>query len=107
MTPAVLRGRLLDPSAAPPTGERFETLLTHGNLVVEQILSAHDPDTSEQVQTHDEWVVVLAGDAILDVAGERLDLAAGDWVFLPSGTAHRVLRTAPGTSWLAVHLRGP
>ena len=48
--------------------------------------------------------MVLAGAAVLDVEGERVALAAGEWLFLPSGVAHTVLETHPGTSWLAVHL---
>lgn len=48
--------------------------------------------------------MVLAGAAVLDVEGERLTLSPGEWLFLPSGVAHGVLRTEPGTSWLAVHL---
>ena len=42
---------------------------------------------------------------MLEVGGERLDLAPGDWLFLPSGVPHSVVRTESGTSWLAVHLR--
>ena len=49
--------------------------------------------------------MVLAGAAALEVDGEPVDLAAGDWILLPSGVPHTVLRTDPGTSWLAVHLR--
>ena len=50
----------------------------------------------------DEWVVVLAGRAQLEVAGTRLTLDAGDWVLLPAGTPHRLAETEPGTSWLTV-----
>lgn len=98
------RGRLLEPWSAPRTGERVDELTRIRNLVVEQILSGELKRPVDYVQEQDELVVVLAGDAALDVAGERLELAAGDWVLLPAGTPHRLLRTAPGTSWLAVHL---
>jgi cupin 2 domain-containing protein len=57
------------------------------------------------VQDQDEWVVVLAGAAVVEVEGDRLDLRAEEWLFLPSGVLHTVLETEPGTSWLAVHLR--
>jgi cupin 2 domain-containing protein len=56
------------------------------------------------VQLQDEWVAVLAGAAVLDLDGERLDLGPGDWAFLPAGVSHTVVETAAGTSWLAVHL---
>jgi len=102
--PGVGRGALRPPSDAPAAGERFETVLALRNLVVEQILSAATDEPVDHRQDADEWVVVLAGAAEMEVGGERLELGPGNWVFLPGGVAHRVLRTAPGTSWLAVHL---
>jgi len=73
--------------------------------VVEQILSAGDDDPDRLfVQAQDEWVAVLAGAAELEVNGQILTLAAGDWVFLPATVAHRVRHADAGTSWLAVHL---
>lgn len=44
---------------------------------------------------------------MLDIDGQRVDLTAGDWAFLPAGVPHAVLRTAGGTSWLAVHVYPP
>ena len=45
---------------------------------------------------------MLAGAAVLDVDGERVELAAGDWVLLPARTPHRLVHTEPGTNWLTV-----
>jgi cupin 2 domain-containing protein len=98
------RGTLLHTTDAPSSGERFEQILAHRNLVVEQILSGRNDDPETFVQDQDEWVLVVAGGAELAVNGVRLGLAPGDWVFLPSGVPHAVLHTDPGTSWLAVHL---
>lgn len=100
----MLRGRLLDPSAAPATGERVETLVRVRNLAVEQILSGALEAPVDYRQEHDEWVAVLAGSAVLVVDGERMELGPGDWVLLEGGTPHRLERTDPGTSWLTVHL---
>jgi cupin 2 domain-containing protein len=72
--------------------------------VIEQILSSADDQPHVYVQDQDEWVTVLAGAAVLDVDGERVDLGPGGWAFLPAGVPHTVVRTAAGTSWLAVHL---
>jgi cupin 2 domain-containing protein len=72
--------------------------------VVEQILSAASERSRRYVQEQDEWVTLLAGAAVLEVDGERLRLAPGDWVFLPAAVPHTVESTAAGTSWLAVHL---
>jgi cupin 2 domain-containing protein len=99
----VTRGRLRDASDAPAEGERFEELLAVRGVVVEQILSGATPPANYE-QAQDEWVAVLAGGATIEVAGERCDLGPGDWVLLPAGVRHTVLRTDPGTSWLAVHV---
>ena len=76
----------------------------HRGLVVEQILSGRTDHPRSYAQVQDEWVAVLAGAAVLEVAGERVALGPGDWVFLPAGVPHLLLETAVGTSWLAVHL---
>ena len=95
------RGRLLDASAAPATGERTEPVAQIRNVVVEQILSgAIEPVDYDE--TDDEFALVLAGAAVLDVDGERVELNASDWILLPAHTPHRLLHTEPGTSWLTV-----
>lgn len=88
----------------PAKGERFDTLLAHRNLVIERIVSSADIETVEYVQAQDEWVLLVQGAAVMDVAGSRTVLAAGDYLFLPAGTPHRVESCEPGTLWLAVHL---
>ena len=101
----VRRGRLSDPASAPSAGEElFLELLAHRNLVVEQILSGESDRTAVYEQEQDEWVVVLAGGAMMTVDDEPVELGPGDWVFLPAGVPHTVERTQAGTSWLAVHL---
>lgn len=91
--------------ASPPvSGERFDTLLSHRNLVIERIVSSAELTPQTYVQTQDEWVLVVHGEADLDVAGEKIHLVAGGHVFLPAGTPHSVERTTAGTVWLAVHL---
>jgi mannose-6-phosphate isomerase-like protein (cupin superfamily) len=97
-----VRGRLLPPAGAPDTGERTHELARVGGAVVEQILSGRLDAPADYLQDTDEWVVVLAGSASLEVDGEMLELTAGDWVLLPAGTPHRRVETAAGTSWLTV-----
>lgn len=97
-------GNLFSDAALPPTGERFDTLLSHRNLVIERILSSAHTVPAEYVQTQDEWVVLLKGEAVLEVAGRRVALTSGDYVFLPSGTGHTVASVSEGTLWLAIHL---
>jgi cupin 2 domain-containing protein len=98
-------GNLFAASDPPREGERFETLAEHRNLLIERIVSSAEITPTEYVQPEDEWVALLHGQATLDVAGERIELAAGDHLFLPAGTPHTVLRTSGGALWLAVHLR--
>ncbi len=99
------QGNLFD-APPPPTGERFDVLLRHKDVVIERIVSSAHPDQTDCLQDHDEWVVLLTGEARLTVAGEPTTLKPGDWLHLPAKTPHRVLTTAAGTTWLAVHL-GP
>lgn len=100
------RGRLLDASSAPKKGEWVEELTRVRNLVVEQILSGEIEGPADHVQEQDEFVVVLAGGAVLEVDGEQVELGPGDWLLLPARTPHRLVSVTPGTNWLAVHLHG-
>lgn len=97
-------GNLYFDATAPSVGERFDTLLSHRNLVIERILSSARTSPGEYVQTQDEWVVLLKGEAVLEVAGRRIELRSGDYVFLPSGTPHTVASVSEGALWLAIHL---
>ena len=97
-----MNGRLAPVGDAPAEGERVTPLASGRGFAVEQILSGELAAPHDYQQDHDEWVVVLDGGAVLEVGGVAHDLAAGDWWFLPAGTPHRLERTAPGTSWLAV-----
>lgn len=98
------RGNLFTHAEPPATGERFDTLLSHRNLVVERIVSSNDTQPTQYVQPQDEWVVLLQGSAELTVNGEAVSLQAGDHLFIAAGTPHTVERTSTGALWLAVHL---
>lgn len=97
-------GNLLADCAPPAAGERLDVLLAHKNLVVERIVSSANMTARKYVQSQDEWVVLVRGEAEMDVAGEALELKAGDYLFLPAGTAHTVKSASEGALWLAVHL---
>lgn len=97
-------GNLFEDCSPPRAGERVDVLLTQRNLVVERIVSSADLIPREYVQPQDEWVVLLRGEATMDVAGEMVALKCGDHLFLPAGTAHSVESTSEGALWLAVHL---
>lgn len=98
---------LFDDCSPSAAGERFDVLLKHRNLLVERIVSSANVTPKQYVQSQDEWVLLVRGEAELEVAGESVALKAGDHVFLPAGTAHIVKSASEGAMWLAVHLHAP
>jgi cupin 2 domain-containing protein len=115
------RGRLSDPVGAPATGEVTDAIARvgglgghdgrgglggNGGVVVEEIRSGALAAPVDYCADVDEWVVVLAGAATMVVAGETLELVAGDWVLLPADTPHTLVRTDAGTHWLTVTAHG-
>ncbi|MGV3740903.1 MAG: cupin domain-containing protein [Burkholderiaceae bacterium] len=97
-------GNLFADAASPHEGERFDTLLSHGNLVIERILSSARIQPQVYVQAQDEWVLLMRGEAVIQVDGKSIVLKEGDYVFLPAGVPHQVERASEGAMWLAVHL---
>jgi cupin 2 domain-containing protein len=95
---------LFTDTVAPHQGERFDTLFSHRNLVIERIVSSAAMAPKEYVQAQDEWVLLVRGEAVLQVAGETISLRPGDYLFLPAGVPHSVERATDGALWLAVHL---
>lgn len=99
------RGNLFAASQPPARGERFEALHERNGLRVERIVSSSEVEPTDYDQAHDEWVALLRGEATLDVQGETVRLGAGDWLFLPARTRHRVVQVSGNPLWLAVHDR--
>lgn len=91
-----------------PGTEEFTTLLASGGTKIERIVSCShaSPAGFWYDQADDEWVLVLEGTATLEFDhGAPVDMKAGDHLFIPRHTRHRVSRTGPRTVWLAVHLQ--
>lgn len=95
---------LFDEAAPPARGERFDTLLRQGRLMIERIVSSAQVEPREYVQIQDEWALMVQGKATLRIGERVLELESGDHVFLPAGTPHCVETVSPGALWLAVHL---
>lgn len=97
---------LLAPLPTPTKGEVFDEILRCRNLRIERIVSSPEPDPGLYDQVQDEWVLLLQGSASLDLAGNEVELGAGDCLFIPAHTPHRVCSTSsePRCVWLAVHL---
>lgn len=98
------KGNIFSESEAPIEGERFTELLHHKNLLIERIVSSAEITPAEYRQPQDEWVLLVQGEAVLDIAGNEVNLCAGDYVFLPAGVVHVVKTVSQGAVWLAVHL---
>ena len=97
------RGSLTD-DGVPLVGEEFRKVVQLQNVVIEEIVSSALPDSFDYRQDHDEWVVVLDGEADLEVDGAAVTLGRGEWVLIRADIPHRVVRTEAGTRWLAVRV---
>lgn len=90
------------------SGEVMETLLTRSGLLLERIVSrgCQTPDGQWYDQDQDEWVMLAAGSAVLEIEGqEAVELRAGDHLFLPAHVRHRVGQVSGDAVWLALHLK--
>jgi cupin 2 domain-containing protein len=88
----------------PADGELFETILKEKNVVIEKILSSNIIPDKEYLQDHDEWVMVVDGEAEILIDNKVTTLSAGDYIFIKSKVPHKVLKTSNGTIWLAVKI---
>ena len=88
----------------PSSGETFTTLLDHPNARIVRIVSSDEVEPTLYDQEEDEWVVIIEGEATLEIEGETQILHRGESFLIPAHTKHRVLETERGTVWLAVHL---
>ncbi len=85
-------------------------VLARGNAArVERIVSRghRSPEGFWYDQDEDEWVLLLAGEAVLSFEDrEDVQLRPGDHLLIPAHRRHRVTRTAENTDtvWLAVFL---
>ncbi|WP_273429405.1 cupin domain-containing protein [Chitinibacter tainanensis] len=105
-TPASLSGNLFAAATPPASGELFSVLLERPDLLIERIVSSDQLSPTLYCQTQDEWVVLLQGEASVQLGAERVQLQAGDYLFIPAQTPHQVLATSAGALWLAIH-HGP
>jgi cupin 2 domain-containing protein len=68
---------LYDNAASPATGQRFDTLLEHKNLLIERICSSADIPLTQYVQAQDEWVLLVQGTAEMEIGGKTESLRSG------------------------------
>jgi len=91
--------------------EAFKTLAKARGFRIERIVSGGQATTKGTwlKEKSAEWVMVLQGKAVLVFKEKKKKciLRAGNYLFIPANTFHRVEWTHHGqkTVWLAVHLR--
>ncbi|AFY60972.1 cupin domain-containing protein [Synechococcus sp. PCC 6312] len=93
-------------SQNPSNQEEFVTLLHSQAWRLEQIMShgQASPPGFWYDQAEAEWVALLQGTAILEIANQGLvNLVAGDYLLLPAHCRHRVVETSENAIWLALH----
>jgi cupin 2 domain-containing protein len=105
-TPPIVN--ILTTLPAKQPDEAVTTLLTTKGVRIERIVSYGNASQEGFWYDQDEveWIIVLAGHALLTVEGESAEreLRPGDSMLLPSHCRHRVSWTHPDqpTVWLAV-----
>jgi cupin 2 domain-containing protein len=88
--------------------EKFEQIVSGKDILIERIISTGQTTAEGQWydQDHDEWVILLQGEATIAYEDGRLEqLSAGDYLLIPTHQKHRVEYTSiePPCIWLAVH----
>ena len=89
----------------PEVGENFEALYKKDGVLIERIVSSDKPEIKEYNQPYDEWLVLLEGEATIEVKKKKILLKRGDTKLIGKDTIHRVLATKKGTIWLCIHLQ--
>lgn len=87
----------------PPAcgSETVETLLTSKHVRIEKIVS-NRASTSWYDQDEAEWVVLLDGEAELQLEEQSVMLRKGDALLIEAHLRHRVLSTSEDALWLTV-----
>lgn len=90
--------------------EQFTELIKGGSFTLEKIVSNgfKSPENTWMFEVKDEWVILLKGRAKLEFkSGDVIDLIAGDYLFIPAKSKHRLVYTSkkPNCYWLAIHIK--
>jgi len=87
----------------PKEGEEFATLFQDKDIKISRIVSSDKLEKKLYIQDKDEFVVVLEGEAQLDIDGKIVNLRKGEYIFIKAKTPHYMLWSASGTLWLAIY----
>ncbi|MCF8219330.1 MAG: cupin domain-containing protein [Bacteroidales bacterium] len=89
------------------SGEKFDVLMQENAIKIERIVSAGHvtPENEPYIQDTHEWVILVKGQAEIQMEDQKHELREGDYLFIPAKTEHRVTFTSknPECVWLAMH----
>ncbi len=90
--------KILAENPLPATQNIKVATLGRGKEISHHVVQVRDRESSHFHKEHDLTVVVLRGGGYLMFDKERVDLAAGDILFIPRGVAHYFVNTFPQPS---------
>ena len=93
-----------DDIKVPATGEVFKKLFENKDILIEKIISSSKQNGKLYKQNYDEWIILMEGEASLQIDKKEVILKKGDFLLIEKDTPHRVVETASGTLWLCVHV---
>lgn len=82
--------------------ETFSTLFQNKTLKIESIRSSLKIPGQLYDQDQDEWVLLLEGEARIEIIDKIRTMRSGDYLFLPKHTLHRVHSTSENALWLVI-----
>jgi len=89
----------------PTIGEDFDTLFKGKSIEITRIVSSDKIEIKEYNQEKDEFVILLEGNAKLEIKGVIKELKKGDSLYIPAYTKHKVVQTSKGALWLAIYFK--
>jgi mannose-6-phosphate isomerase-like protein (cupin superfamily) len=72
-----------------PAGAPFAQVHTHGTLAIE--MYAPKSADLQQPHTRDEWYIVARGTSTFERDGQRVQVQAADYLFVPAYMPHRFI----------------
>lgn len=84
----------------------IEAIAETEDVRIERVATNGQASANSCTQSVSEWLAVLKGQAVIEIGGESQTLVPGDHVFIPAGTASRVVSASDDSSWLAAYFKG-
>ncbi|MDR1461333.1 MAG: cupin domain-containing protein, partial [Campylobacteraceae bacterium] len=84
---------------SPNSDEIFEILHKQKNIEITHIVSSSKLSDILYDQDEDEFVIVLEGEAVLNIEEQRVCLKKGEYIFIKAHEKHRVLNCKDNTHW--------